>query len=72
MIMGGGEEFECVTETSALQAKKITKVVSMTLQILLISSVYPLKPDLHTASSLTTSATPIKKGKRKGNVQKGI
>lgn len=22
MIMGGGEEFECITETSALQAKK--------------------------------------------------
>lgn len=70
--MGGGEEFECITETSALQTKKkITKVISMTLQILIISSVYPLKPDLHTASSLT-SITATKKGKKKGNVQKGI
>lgn len=69
MIIGDGEEFECITETSALQTKKITKVVSMTLQMLLISSVYPLKPDLHTASALTTFNTAIKKGKRKGNVQ---
>lgn len=49
MVIGDSEEYECITETSALQTKKITKVVSMTLQMFPISSVYPLKPDLHTA-----------------------
>lgn len=64
MIMGDSEEFECITETSASQIKKITKVVSMALQMLLTSSVYPLKPDLHTTLSLTTSNTAIRKGKK--------
>lgn len=62
--MGDSEEFECITETSASQIKKITKVVSMALQMLLTSSVYPLKPDLHTTLSLTTSNTAIRKGKK--------
>lgn len=65
MIMGDSEEFECITETSASQTKKkITKVISMALQMLLISSVYPLKPDLCTTLSLIISNTPIKKGKK--------
>lgn len=64
MIIGDSEEYECLTETSALQTKKITKVISMTPQMLPISSVYPLNPDLHTASALTTFNTAIKKGKK--------
>lgn len=42
----------------------------MTLQMLLISSVYPLKPALHT-SSLMAFNTAIKKGKKEGQCTVG-
>lgn len=40
--MGDGEEFDCITQTSALQSKKITKVVSMMLQMLLLCGLFLL------------------------------
>lgn len=38
--MGDGEELECITQISALQTKKTTKVVSVTLQMLLLCDTF--------------------------------
>lgn len=48
MIMGDNEEFECITETSALQTKKNYQSGLNDTQMFLISPIYPLKLDLHT------------------------
>ena len=69
--MGDGEEFECITHTSALQTKKnyqggLNDTPNANV-MWLISSVYPVKTDLQTASSLTASIAAVRKGKtRKG------
>lgn len=74
MIMGDGEEFECITQTSALQNKKnyqggLNDTSNATV-MWLISSVHSVKTGLETVSSLTTSIAAVKKGKKrtgKGN-----